>query len=74
MFALHLPKDIEERLERLSKETGRSKDDYVCEAVTEHLDEMEDLYLAERVLERVRLGEEGTVPLDEIIARYGLED
>jgi len=28
---------------------------------------MEDLYLAERVLERVRLGEEGTVPLDEII-------
>ena len=35
---------------------------------------MEDLYLAERVLERVRLGEEGTVPLDEIIARYGLED
>jgi RHH-type transcriptional regulator, rel operon repressor / antitoxin RelB len=74
MIAVRLPQELEERLERLAKETGRTKTFYVREAIAEHLAELEDIYLAERVLERVRAGKEDTVQLDDMIARYGVED
>ena len=74
MIAVRLSKDLEERLDRLAKKTGRTKTYYVREAVTEHIAELEDIYLAERVLERVRAGKEDTVQLDDMIARYGVED
>jgi RHH-type rel operon transcriptional repressor/antitoxin RelB len=41
MIAVRLPKEIEERLERLAKQTGRTKTYYVREAITEHLEDME---------------------------------
>ncbi len=31
---------------------------YIREAIVEHLDDLEDVYLAEQALERVRRGEE----------------
>jgi len=74
MIAIRLPKELEDRLDRLAKETGRTKTYYVREAITEHLSELEDIYLAERVLERVRAGTESTVQLEDMIARYGVED
>ena len=74
MIAIRLPKELEDRLDRLAKETGRTKTYYVREAITEHLSELEEIYLAERVLERVRAGTESTVPLEDMIARYGVED
>jgi RHH-type transcriptional regulator, rel operon repressor / antitoxin RelB len=74
MIAVRLPKDLEKRLERLAKETGRTKTYYVREAILEHLAELEDIYLAEQVLERVRAGKEGVVELEAMIARYGLDD
>ena len=61
-------------MDRLAKETGRTKTYYVREAIAEHLAELEDIYLAERVLERVRAGEEDTVSLDTMIEKYGLDD
>jgi len=67
-----LPKEIEERLERLAKQTGRTKTYYVREAITEHLQEMEEIYLAQQVLERVRAGTEDVVPLESLIDHYGL--
>lgn len=45
---------------------------YVREAIVKHLDDMEEVYLAVRVLERVRRGEEKTYTLDEVEARLGL--
>lgn len=74
MIAVRLPKDLEERLERLAKETGRTKTYYVREAITEHLEELEDVYRAQQVLERVRAGSEETVPLEKLIQTYGVED
>ncbi len=74
MIAVRLPQELEERLDRLAKETGRTKTFYVREAIAEHIAELEDIYLAERVLERVRAGKEDTVQLDDMIARYGVED
>jgi RHH-type rel operon transcriptional repressor/antitoxin RelB len=74
MVAVRIPKEIEERLDRLAKKTGRTKTYYVREAILEHLDELEDIYLAEQVLVDVKSGKESTVGLDELISKYGLED
>ena len=46
MLAIRLPEDVEARLTALAKKTGRTKTFYAKEAILEHLDEMEDKYLA----------------------------
>ncbi len=52
MLAIRLDPDIESRLERLAKKTGRTKTFYAREAILEHLEDLEDLYLAKQRLER----------------------
>ncbi|QDQ29220.1 TraY domain-containing protein [Chitinimonas arctica] len=74
MLAIRLPQDIETRLENLAQRTGRTKSFYVREAIMEHLEDLEDLYLAEQVLRRVRSGEEQTYTLAEVEAKLGLAD
>ncbi len=74
MLAIRLPQSIEKRLEKLARRTGRTKSYYVREAILQHLEDLEDLYLAERALERIRSGEEGTIPLEDVMKRHGLED
>jgi RHH-type rel operon transcriptional repressor/antitoxin RelB len=73
MLAVRLPQSIEKRLERLARRTGRTKTFYVREALLEHLEDMEDMYLAEGALERIRTGEERTIPLKDVMKRHGLE-
>jgi len=72
MLAIRLPQSIEKRLERLARRTGRTKSYYVREAILEHLADIEDLYLAEDALERIRKGQERSVPLKEAMKRHGL--
>ncbi len=72
--SVRLPDDIEERLNALAAETGRSKAYYIREAVTEHLDDLEDVYLAEKRLEALRAGKSLTFTLEEVEARLGLAD
>lgn len=52
--SLRLPDDMDERLDDLARKTGRSKTYYMIEAIREHIDDLEDLYLAEE-----RYGVEG---------------
>lgn len=52
MLAIRLDSDTEKRLERLAKRTGRTKTFYAREAILEHLEDLEDIYLATRRLER----------------------
>jgi RHH-type rel operon transcriptional repressor/antitoxin RelB len=73
MLAIRLPAEIETRLEALASATGRSKTFYARETIHEHLDDMEDLYLAEQRLIDIRAGKTKTVPLEEVMKRYGLE-
>lgn len=73
MLAIRLPPDVESRLDALAKTTGRTKTFYAREAILAHLDNLEDLYLAERELEAVRTGQSTTTPLSEIMERYGME-
>jgi RHH-type transcriptional regulator, rel operon repressor / antitoxin RelB len=73
MLAIRLPQSIEKRLEKLARRTGRTKTFYVREAILQHLDDLEDAYLAHQVLNRIRRGEERSVPLSEVMKRHGLK-
>ena len=73
MLAIRLPAAIEKRLEQLAKRTGRTKTYYAREAILQHLEDMEDVYLAERVLDRIRKGEERTIPLEDVMKRHVME-
>lgn len=74
MLAIRLPPEVEARLEALAKATGRTKTYYAREAILEHLDDLEDVYLAEQRLVDLRAGKTKTIPLENVMKRYGLED
>ncbi len=73
MLAIRLPPDIESRLEKLAAATGRTKTFYAREAIMEHLDDLEDVYLADQRLADLRAGKTEAIPLEDIMKRYGLE-
>ncbi len=72
-MAIRLPLSIEKRLNNLARRTGRTKTFYVREAILEHLEDLEDMYLAERAFKRIRDGEERTIPLKDARKRHGLQ-
>ena len=74
MLAIRLPLSIERRLERLAKRTGRTKSHYACEAILRHIEDLEDIYLAERALDRIRNDDEPTIPLEDVMKRHGMEN
>jgi RHH-type rel operon transcriptional repressor/antitoxin RelB len=65
MLSVRLPEDVAKRLDALAERTGRTKSWYARQALIEKIEDMEDIYLAERVLERIATGEEKTVSLEE---------
>lgn len=70
MLAIRLPKDVEDRLDNLAKQTGRTKTFYAREAIMEHLDDLEDVYLAdERLKEPAKRWTQ-----DELEKDLGLDD
>jgi len=71
--SLRIPNAIATRLQRLAARTGRSKTFYITEAILEHLDDLEDIYLAEKRLADIRAGKTETVPLEDVMKRHGLE-
>lgn len=73
MLAIRLPVDIEARLEVLAKATGRTKTFYAREAIVSHIEDLEDLYLAEQRLLAHRAGESDAIALEDLMKRYGLE-
>ena len=46
MLAIRLNPELEERLARLAARTGRTKTFYAREAIEQHLEDLEDYYLA----------------------------
>lgn len=73
-ISIRLPEDIETRLDALAKRTGRTKTWYIREAILEHIDDLEDLYLAEQAYQRILKGEERTLSLEEVEKKLGLAD
>ena len=74
MLAIRLPTDVEDRLDRLARATGRTKTFHAREAILEHLDDLEDLYLAEQRLIDNRAGRSRTCTLEEVERELGLAD
>lgn len=74
MLAIRLPPEIEQRLEALAQATGRTKTFYAREAIVEHMDDLEDIYLAEKRLEDLRAGRTQAVSIENVMRRYGLAD
>jgi RHH-type rel operon transcriptional repressor/antitoxin RelB len=72
MLAIRLPYEIETRLEALALATGRTKTFYAREAILEHLDDLEDLYLSEQRLIANRAGKSKTYTLAEVEQSLGL--
>jgi len=74
MLAVRLDPEIQARLTALATATGRTKAFYVREAILEHLDDLEDIYLAEKRLEDLRAGRSRTYTLEEVERDLGLVD
>ncbi|WP_242467138.1 DUF6290 family protein [Ectothiorhodospira shaposhnikovii] len=63
--AVRIPDETYERLKVLAARTGRTTTYYIREAIEEHLDDLEDVYLAEQTLERIRRGEETVISAED---------
>ena len=48
-LTINLPKKLEKQLEHLEKTTGKSKEFFCQEALTQYLEDLEDLYMALKV-------------------------
>jgi RHH-type transcriptional regulator, rel operon repressor / antitoxin RelB len=72
--SIRLPDDVSARLQNLAELTGRSKTFYMVEAIREHLDDLEDLYIAEQRLIEIRAGRSKTHTLEEVERSLGLAD
>ncbi len=72
--SVRLPEAAEERLNALAVATGRTKSFYIKEAILSQLDEMEDVYLAEKTLERIRQKKERTYTMAEVKKELGMAD
>ena len=69
MLAIRLPQPIEDRLNALADETGRTKTALAREAILEYIEDLEDFYLAEARARKNRK----TIPLDEVERQLGLD-
>ena len=63
--AIQLPDETYDRLHALAEKTGRPATFYIRQAIEEHLDDLEDLYLAERAVERLQRGGSRVVSAEE---------
>ena len=72
--SIRLDAAIEQRLDHLASQTGRTKAYYLRELVTNGLDDLEDYYLAANTMERVRIGAERVFTLDEVERDLSLAD
>jgi RHH-type rel operon transcriptional repressor/antitoxin RelB len=63
--AIRLPDETYERLKALSARTGRTSAYYIREAIEKHIEDMEDLYLAEEATRRIQRGESKAVSAEE---------
>lgn len=73
MLEIQLPKCIEARLCRFAKETGRSETALVKEALDHYLDDLEDIYFSDKVVQRIRDGREDVVSSEEMAQMLGLK-
>jgi RHH-type rel operon transcriptional repressor/antitoxin RelB len=72
--AIVLSDEAFDRLAALAAKAGRTTESYIEEAIAEHLEDQEDVELAEKALESRKRGESRTYTLDEVGRELGLDD
>ena len=72
--SIRLDPEIEQRLNHLSAQTGRAKSFYLRELIEGGLDDLEDYYLADAAMERIRKGQETLLDTGQVRKELGLED
>jgi RHH-type transcriptional regulator, rel operon repressor / antitoxin RelB len=70
--SIRLDPAVEQRLNHLAAQTGRTKAFYLRELVSAGLADLEDHYLAAAVMERVRKGEEQVFSAAQVRKDLGL--
>jgi RHH-type rel operon transcriptional repressor/antitoxin RelB len=73
-FSVRLDDDLDARLERLARLTGRSKSFYIKQALAEQIKDLEDLFLARKVAKRVADGRERLIPIEALEREPGVTD
>jgi predicted DNA-binding protein/mRNA-degrading endonuclease RelE of RelBE toxin-antitoxin system len=68
-----LDPEIERRLDQLASQTGRAKSYYLRELIVGGLDDLEDFYLADATMERVRKGSEKVLTAAKVRKGLGLD-
>lgn len=71
-ISIRLDPDTNERLEQLAAQTGRSKSYYLRELIEGGLESLEDFYLADATMERVRKGSEKVLDAASVRAKFEL--
>ena len=72
--SIRLDASIEQRLDFLSAQTGRTKAFYLRQMIESGMEDLEDYYLAAEVLERVRKGQEQIHSAEDVRKDLGLDD
>lgn len=73
MLRIELPDEIEQRAAAAAQARGMSIEALALDAILDRLEDIEDIAAAEAALTRIEAGEK-PIPLEEIIAKYGLAD
>ena len=63
----------EQWLDQVAQLTGRTKAFTLRQPIEAGLDDLEDAYLCAAVAERIRLGQESTYSLDDVVSELGLD-
>jgi RHH-type rel operon transcriptional repressor/antitoxin RelB len=73
-ISLRLEPQIERRIAKLAKATGKTKSHILRELVARGIEDVEDIYMADRAMERLRQGKERTYTSEEVSKKLGLDD
>ena len=72
-ITIDLPPELEARLRALAEETGRNAEEVLRSAIASGLEDMEDLFLAERAVQRLERGESRILSVEEAGAEFDVD-
>jgi RHH-type rel operon transcriptional repressor/antitoxin RelB len=73
-IAIQLEPSVEKKLEALSAKAGKTKTDYLHDAIVRAIEDIEDVYAADAAYESWHSGKERTFALQEVRRDLGLDD
>ena len=72
--SIRLDPEVEQRIDHLAAQTGRTKAYYLREMIERGIEDLEDYYLAANALEQVRKGEEPVYSSAQVRKELGLDN